>query len=114
MKRNGKSPKRKRRFSRESIERLVAEYRAGGLTQREFALAHGLGYSTFTRWLRVHGAKRPDGCKPQWLEIGTAVPAPQAQYVVETPGGFVLKMGSGFNPKEVQQLIHLAQASCSP
>jgi len=35
-------------------ERLVALYKASGLTQKEFARREGLKYATFTVWLSKH------------------------------------------------------------
>ena len=50
---------RKRRYARRSRvqwSRLMAEYEASDVTQREFCAEHGVTYGTFCRWRKqLHG-----------------------------------------------------------
>jgi transposase-like protein len=48
----------RRRRTREAVQRLVSEFKAGGLPASEFCRRHGLASSTLRRHLKPAGAER--------------------------------------------------------
>src|SRR5687768_13244152 len=73
------------RRSMEEVERIVQQYRASGLSQREFSQQSGIKLSTLGRYIRRDG--RP--AAPQEL-VRVKLEAP-----VEPDSGFVLMLGNG-------------------
>ena len=54
----------RRRHTLQQRAELLTQYRRSGLSQRDFAQFHGLGFSTLTKWLREErrtGVKTPGG-----------------------------------------------------
>jgi len=73
------------RRSAEEVEQVVQQYRASGLSQREFSQQSGIKLSTLGRYIRQDG--RPES--PQEL-VRVKLEAP-----VEPGSGFVLMLGNG-------------------
>lgn len=107
MKSASKIRNRKPRYGREEIIRLISKYQGSGLRQREFAEAQGVGYSTFTQWLGKHRKGLLGSVDGSWLEVDHQAKAIVAEYAVEIDGNRTLRFRSGFDPKEIQQLIEL-------
>ncbi len=96
------------------IDELIENYHRSGMTQRKFASVHGIAYSTFTLWLsrsRKGPRKKSDA---KWLEINSASPPSQSEYILEIPGGMILRFNRGFDRQEVGDLIGLIGRTCSP
>lgn len=74
-----------RRRNAEEVEQVVQQYRASGLSQREYAEQTGIKLSTLGRYLRREGR--------------TEAPQQLVRVKLETPGepdtGFVLMLGNG-------------------
>jgi len=106
-----------RQLKLQQIHQLIAQYRQSGLTQREFAARHGIGHSTFTSWLRkFRRGKLAEPASQPWLEVTPPVspsPGPPIEYVLEYSGGRAIRLGPGFDPEEVAQLIELVTGTCS-
>jgi hypothetical protein len=99
--------KRQRRFSLEQRKQLLTDYRHSGLRQREYAQQHGLGLSTFTRWLRLE--RRRAGTRKrqvplQQVSLGQLLgPSGWAAEVV-LPNGATLRLQAQADPGLVEQL----------
>jgi transposase-like protein len=93
------------------IERvaLIGAYYRSGLTQKQFARANKIGFSTLTAWLRK--AKNQAKARPKQVQF-MALPNVMesspglATYRLRFPRGLVLEVGPGF---QVQELHSLAQ-----
>lgn len=89
---------------------LVAAYQRSGLSQRDFALQHGLAPSNIGRWARqAQEAGTPTAAA--LVEVPNLLsPAHQGHpYRVHFPRGLTLEIARGFAPEEVRVLAHLVQ-----
>jgi biotin-(acetyl-CoA carboxylase) ligase len=103
----------RRRRSATQITQLLEQYKGSGLTQREFARSAGVGYSTFTSWLR---RRMPAAAARPWVAVDVvkaASPASFVRYQLEWPNGMRISVGGGgFDAREAGQLLNLVSA-CS-
>jgi len=98
-----------RRHSPAQRDRLVAQYRRSGLTQKQFAAQAGIGYSTLTFWLRkTTPARKPSQSAfvavPNLLSHTAAV-----AYRLRLAGGLSVEVAPGFQPEELASLLHVVQ-----
>jgi biotin-(acetyl-CoA carboxylase) ligase len=106
-------PVRRRRSAAQIIQ-LMEQYTGSGLTQREFSRSTGVGYSTFTSWLR-RGRRKPAAAARPWVAVDVVKAASSGscvRYQVEWPNGMRISVGGGFDAQEVGQLLNLVGA-CS-
>ena len=104
----------RRRRSAAQIIQLMEQYSGSGLTQREFSRSAGVGYSTFTSWLR-RGRRMPAAAARPWVAVDVvkaASPGSSVRYQEEWPNGMRVSVGGGFDAQEVGQLLNLVGA-CS-
>ena len=95
------------RRSAEEVEQVVQQYRASGLSQREFSQQAGIKLSTLGRYIRRDGRSE----SPQQL-LRVKLEAP-----VEADSGFVLMLGNGrriasgwgFSETALARLIRVAE-----
>ena len=86
--------------------KAVTDYRASGLTQREFAARAGISVGTLGNWLRQAG--NPPAAEPvSFLELPRLGTAARAAYKVHLPQGLALEVPSGFAASEVKELLRL-------
>lgn len=105
----------KRRFlSYEQKLELIAAFKSGELTQREFVVKHGIGLSTLGNWLRRE-QKAPHGTdRARLMEVEVQLPRGDRLedsfcYCVDVAQGSSLRIRSGFDAAEVQQLLQVIQ-----
>jgi hypothetical protein len=106
--------KEKRKYRRicdggpEGLKTILAEYQSSGLTQRQYALKAGMGYSTLTKRLRqARGAGESVKCTPAFIAVKAAAIVRRASYQIQLPGGINLQLEPGFDPREVGCLLSL-------
>jgi len=101
----------------DTIQRLLQQYDASELTQREFAARAGVAYSTFTSWLRKFRAADSQDSRPAWIEAPPppwpSGPESGANLVVEWPNGLRLHVSPGFDADDVARLMKLSAGLCS-
>ena len=97
---------------REARERVVAEYRASGLTQAEFAAARGMKLSALQAWIyrrvtpRNRASGRGDAGSARFVEVR----APEGAQVELQIGELVVR-SAGFPPVDwVASLLARARA----
>lgn len=113
----------RKRFAPAERARLLADYRASGLTQREFVAKAGISLACLSIWLRREKDAGPaSGRTVSFLEIPSAslpssfsTPIPSAAglayyYKVHFPGGLSLEIPRGFSISEARDLLNLARA----
>ena len=113
MKKYARSSKPDAGLNAEDIIGLIEDYHRSGMTQRKFASEHSIAYSTFTLWLsrsRKGLLKKSDA---KWLEINSHCAPSQSEYILEIPGGMILRVNRGFDRQEVGDLIGLIRQTCS-
>ena len=99
-----KSGVRRKHFRAEERARVLREYRASGLTQREFAGRAGVSVSCLGNWLRRERAGTEPDVTPAFVEIPPPRSLPRSGYRLEAPGGAVLEVPRHFSPSEVREL----------
>ena len=105
-----------RRLGPDEWTKLLAEYEASGLMQKEFAAKHDVSMNTLQYWLYKRG-KRPSsdsGSLTKFLPV-ELVPSPalsaradaglQVGVVVELPTGIRLHVASSTPPRYVAELL---------
>jgi transposase-like protein len=78
--------RRRRRFSKAEQIRWVEEYWQSGLSQRDFALKHNLGFSSVQRWVSRHPLPAPSGhpgMKSVFTELQLPTMGPSARWAAE-------------------------------
>ena len=90
--------------AREEKVALIAQYRGGGLTQRDFAEREGVKFSTFTAWLQGRRMARRGGrLNARFAEVPVRSAAPMlVGLAVQLPDGVVVR---GTNAGKVAALV---------
>ena len=99
------------------IRRLLEDYEASNLTQRDFAQRIGGALSTFVSWLRKArqgGFAEPS---PNWIEAPALPTSPSAtassELILEWPNGVRLHLARDFDGEDAARAMELAQSLCS-
>lgn len=111
----------RKRFTPAERADLLADYRASGLTQREFVAKAGITLACLSIWLRREkGAAPAPGKQISFLEIPSAslppsfsAPSPSAlasSYKVHFASGLSLEIPRGFSISEARDLLNLARS----
>ena len=94
----------------------MAAYHRSGLTQKDFAVQTGIGYSTLTSWLGKAGtppSAGPVADPPALIGIPNLLPGAgrMAAYRLEFAGGLRVEVDRGFDPEELRRLLTVAWTS---
>ena len=100
---------RRKRFTPAERLKILADYKASGLTQRAFADRAGVSLSCLSIWLRRQKQSAPETTPSAFLELPPPPGAP-AGYKFQWPGGLSLELPRGFSPAEARELLQLARA----
>ena len=111
----------RKRFTPAQRRQILADYQAGGLTQREFASRAGVSLASLGKWLRARRLSPAEPSGPGFLELplpsaarpasgGPEAPGSQGAYKMHLPDGLCLELPRGFSPEEARQLLQLARA----
>jgi hypothetical protein len=98
----------RKRYTPEERERIVAAYRKSQMTQREFAAQAGISLSCLSLWLKKSKKGSPAG----FIEVSPSLPKgwPQlGSYRIESPGGWSLEVGRGFEGEELTRLCQIVK-----
>jgi transposase-like protein len=95
----------RRRKTAQERQRLVARFHESQMTQRDFAVRHGIGMSTLSKWLRVESEATPAPVKFQEVKL----PNMPLRYAVEvvSPQWWTVRLQNG---SDVQMLPSVLQA----
>ena len=99
-----------------TIQRLLVQFDASDMTQRDFARQVEVRYSTFTSWLRKRRQQPPD-TDAQWVEVPVPAEAQSSSHtgacIVEWPQGMKLRVAGNFDCKAAAELFKLINQQCS-
>jgi transposase-like protein len=95
----------RRRWTPKQRQRLLALFHQNEIKQRDFAVRHGVGLSTLSKWLRLEREAAPAKVKFQEVRL----PNPTARWPIEvvSPQGWIVRLQ---NDSDVQQLPELLRA----
>ena len=99
----------RKRFTAAERARALEEYRASGLTQREFAARVGISAGSLYNWLRRDRNGSSPAGKVSFLEIPASTARPVAGYKVHFPDGLAVEAPRGFAPAELKEVLRLAR-----
>jgi hypothetical protein len=88
---------------------LVAEYRASGQTQRQWAAVHGVTLSQLRYWVHRFPDPVAPTAGPAWVTVSPAVMAPAG--VTVHVGVAEVRVAPGFDPQLLQAVVR-ALATC--
>ena|SRR5437764_11521656 len=95
------------RRSAEEVRQVVQQYRASGLSQREFSQQTGIKLSTLGRYVRREG--RPDAPQ-QLVRVKLQAPAePDTGFVVVLGNGRRIASGWEFSDAALSKLIRVVE-----
>lgn len=89
--------------------KIVAAYKHSGLSQRDFALQHGIAASNIQRWVGQFPASAKPPHPAALVEVPNLLaprPGPGA-YRLHFPKGLLLEVAHGFEAREVRALVQL-------
>ncbi len=92
--------------------KIVAGYKHSGLSQRDFALQHGIAASNIQRWVGQFPASAKPPHPAALVEVPNLLaprPGPGA-YRLHFPKGLLLEVAHGFEAGEVRALAQLLQS----
>jgi transposase-like protein len=118
MKRHDSDFRSRRRYTPQQRAELLAQYRHGGLSQREFVQRHGLGLSTLTKWLREARQTGVKTSRRKGSDLFEAVTlSPQfgtASWAAEVAlaGGVVLRLSAQANAAWATELLQALHRPC--
>ncbi len=105
-------PSSRRYRTRGEKAKIVAAYKRSGLSQRDFALEHGIAASNIQRWVGQFPASATPVHPAALVEVPNllaAQPGPGA-YRLHFPQGLQLEVARGFEMEEVRALAQLLQS----
>lgn len=110
---NAVSRIQRKRFSRQQREQWVAQFLQSALSQREFALAQGLGVSTLQRWVAQSQGKawagertvRPPKADPVFVEIEGPPVSPRWAAEIVRSNGSILRLAHDVPPTLLPSLL---------
>ena len=85
-----KTGSRRRRWTSKQRQRLLALFHKNEIKQRDFAVRHGVGLSTLSKWLRLERDAVPSKIKFQEVRL----PNPASRWPVEvvSPQGWIVRL----------------------
>ena len=105
-------PGPRRHRTRAEKAKIVAAYKHSGLSQRDFALQHGIAASNIQRWAGQFPASAKPAHPAKLVEVPNLIatrPGPGA-YRLHFAQGLQLEVGRGFETGEVRVLAQLLQS----
>lgn len=112
----------RKRYSPEDRARILADYHASGLAQREFVAKTGISLACLNVWLRRARLAGPGqapasvGFVPVELKQAATLPpsasAPKGGIEVELPGKLLVRLPTSYSMAEVVLFIHQLGAAC--
>jgi hypothetical protein len=103
------------RYSGEERAALVREFRSSGKTQKDFAVRHGVKWTTFRNWLyggRTAAPKRQRPISFQEIRITPAASPNGWAAEISLDSGAVVRLAAGADPRWAQAIIQPLRQPC--
>ena len=96
---------RRARRGREEIRALVAEFKASGMPQVEFADLVGVNRTLLGRWIRREEEFSIPSVVPVRIKAEAGKLSTQSDIEIVTPSGVVVRVGAGFDGETLRRVI---------
>ena len=114
--RNDSNPSKRPHFTHQEREKLIAEYHASGLAQREFAQRQGIKVGTFRQWIYRPRSPLPMAPrkKAEFQEVSISEVAFLNSWAAELqlPRGVTLRLNSQASAQWIGALIQKLSQIC--
>lgn len=104
------SPKR-RRFSTQQIQQFLVDFERSGLSATDFTRQHGLCYSVFCRWRKLHRPGSLRSPRLQAVPLGSLF-APAWMAEIALPNGATLRVSAQASSAWSAELLRTLARSC--
>jgi hypothetical protein len=88
---------------RAEMRRVVEEFRASGLTRRDFCSQRGIAITTFDYW------RQQLRSKPRLVKVEVARPAATQSFTLRLANGRSIESSWQFNEEELARLIQIVE-----
>jgi len=120
MKRSSIQAVRRCRYTKSERQEIISGFNACGMTQARYASRHGISPTTLQNWLRARRELQKNEESPKLLPVRIlpegcgSLPARSLDSVFEVTlnSNRQLRIPSGFDPKEVSQLVKILETTC--
>jgi transposase-like protein len=102
---------KRRRFSPQQIQQLLAQFERSGLSASAFTRQHGLCYSVFCRWRKRHCALARRPPRLQAVPLGSLFAAAWMAEIA-LPNGATLRLNPQASPAWSAELLRTLVRSC--
>jgi transposase-like protein len=93
----------RRRWTSKQRQRLLARFHQNGINQRDFAVRHGVGLSTLSKWLHLERDAVP--AKVKFQEVRLPNPASRWPVEVVSPQGWIVRLQNGSDVQSLPELL---------
>ena len=100
--------KRKGVEKAEQRERIIADYKASGLSGAEYCRQKNLPANNFYYWLRRSGATSFVKKRAGFLRVHNTVVLSEKPVVIETPGGYRIEVRKGTSLEFSAEILRIA------
>jgi hypothetical protein len=91
------------------MRRVLEEFKAGGLSRREFCQQRSIPLTTFDYWRREHAVKaRKPGRRPRMVAVKVINAKPAQQFTLSLANGRRIESSWRFADVELARLIRIA------
>jgi transposase-like protein len=106
-------PPAARRWSERDAQAMARALAASGETPAEFAKRHGLNEERIRRWVRHLAEHDPKRAAPAFAPVRLVEREPEQRGGVEiVVGKRVVRVGVGFCPEVLRQVVEALEATC--
>jgi hypothetical protein len=96
----------------QQMRRMLEEYKASGLSRREFCQQRSIPLTTFDYWRREHAGKpRKQARAPRMVKVEVARSESAGQFILSLANGRHIESAWGFAEAELVRLIRIAESA---
>jgi hypothetical protein len=96
----------------QQMRHMLEEYKASGLSRREFCQQRSIPLTTFDYWRREHGAKAgKEAVRPRLVKVEVAASESAGQFTLSLANGRRIESSWRFVEAELARLIRIAESA---